>query len=217
MKLVGVTIGCGEKFSCMATLAAREWTRRTGCTGIVLGEVEQQRRGLSHPHRLKFDLFRCLDSSVDAVAFFDADMVFLQEFDPRELLGVSGFAAVRDLYHEPWIIDDADRARVRPENYFNSGFFLLHRDCSEILDLASVLTGYLRTPFKDQTHLNAAANLLRVTTSYLPGRFNTHVDPKHTASLNGVVGAHLHWIHHEPADRLARYYQDDVRRLFWRC
>ena len=216
MNLVGVTIGCGPKFAQMATLAAREWTRRTGTPGIVLGEVEQARRGLSHPHRLKFDLFHCLDSSVDAVAFFDADMVFLEEFDPCELIGPDGFAAVRDLHRETWIIDDAARARVAPFDYFNSGFFLLHRDRADVLALASTLTGYLQTPFRDQTHLNAAANLLRVPVRYLPGRYNAHVDPRHTATLDGIVGAHLHWIHHEPADRLIRYYQDDVRDLFWR-
>lgn len=215
MNLVGVTIGCGPKFSRMAALAAREWTRRTGRPGLVLDEVEQRRRGLSHPHRLKFDLFRLVDQSVDAVAFFDADMVFLEEFDPAGLIGADGFAAVRDLHDQTWIIDDAARARVRPMDYFNSGFFLVHRDRAELLDLAATLTGYLRTPFKDQTHLNAAANLLRVPVRYLPGAYNAHVDPRHTRTLDGIIGAHLHWVRHEPAERLARYYQDDVRELFW--
>ena len=215
MNLVGITIGCGEKFSRMAEFAAREWTRCTGRPGIVLDHIEQTRRGLSEPHRLKFDLFRLVDHRVDAVAFFDADMVFLEEFDPVALTGPDGFAAVRDLHDQTWIIDDAARARVRPQDYFNSGFFLIHRDRAEILDLAATLTGYLRTPFKDQTHLNAAANLLRVRTCYLPARFNTHVDPRHTATLDGVVGAHLHWIRHEPIDQLARYYTD-AREMFWR-
>lgn len=201
----------------MAELAAREWTRCTGRPGIVLGGVEQARRGLCEPHRLKFDLFRCLDQSVDAVAFFDADLVFLEPFEPVELLGPDGFAAVRDLHQETWIIDDAARARVQPLDYFNSGFFVIERRQEELLNLAAALTGYLRTPFRDQTHLNAAANLLRVKTRYLPPRFNSHVDPRHTATLDGIVGAHLHWIRHEPPARLERYYDaDDARGLFWR-
>ena len=216
MNLVGVTIRCGERFERMAQLAAREWTRCTGRPGIVLGDVERQRRGLSQPHRLKFDLFRCLDQGVDAVAFFDADLVFLNEFDPAALLGPDGFSAVRDLARETWIIDDAARARVRAEDYFNSGFFLIERRHEELLHLAATLTGYLRTPFQDQTHLNAAANLLRVKTRYLPERYNVHVDPKYTTTLNGVVGAHLHWLRHVPTVDLERYYSPQINDLFWR-
>ena len=216
MNLVGVTIGCGPRFHAMATLAAREFTRRTGRPAFVFDQVDQQRRGLSTPHRLKFDLFRLLDSTVDAVAFFDADMVFLEPFAPEELLGDDGFAAVRDLHREPWILADAARAGVPPQHYFNSGFFLLHRRQQRILDLAANLGAHLETPFRDQTHLNAAANLLGVATNFLPARFNAHVDREHTRSLEGIVGAHVHWLRDEPAETLERFYSDDVRSLFWR-
>ncbi len=217
MNIVGVTVGCGGRFERMAQLAAREWSRRTGCPAHVLGAEEMKGRGLRDPHRLKFDLFRFVDPRVDAVAFFDADMVFLESFDPTVLLlGSFGFAAVRDLHREPWIVEDAARARVRPEDYFNSGFFLIERRNAELLDLASVLTGYLRTPFKDQTHLNAAANLLRVRPSYLPDRYNFHVDPRHTASLAAITGAHIHWLRDVPEADLERYYSDEARDLFWR-
>ena len=216
MNLVGVTIGCGPRFAAMARLASREWTRRTGRPGYVLGAPEQERMGLSTPHRLKFDVFHLLDSSVDAVAFFDADMVFLEDFDPEELLGDDGFAAVRDLHREPWIVADAARAGVPPQHYFNSGFFLIERRRVDLLALAATLTAHLRTEFRDQTHLNAAANLLGVATHYLPGRFNTHVDREHTRSLDGVIGAHVHWLRDEPAESLERFYSDDLRELFWR-
>ena len=216
MNIVGVTIGCGPRFHAMAKLAAREFTRRTGRPAFVFDQVDQARMGCSAPHRLKFDLFRLLDSTVDAVAFFDADLVFLEVFDPAALLGDDGFAAVRDLHREPWILADAARAGVPPQHYFNSGFFLLHRRRRELLDLAATLTAHLDTPFKDQTALNAAANLLHLETNFLPGRFNAHVDREHTRSLDGIVGAHVHWLRDEPIETLERFYSDDVRSLFWR-
>ena len=216
MNVVGVTIGCGPRFNAMAKLAAREFTRRTGRRAFVFDQVDQERLGLTTPHRLKFELFRLLDSTVDAVAFFDADMVCLEDFDPATLLGDDGFAAVRDLSREPWILADAARAGVPPQHYFNSGFFVLHRRRLELLALAASLGPYLDTPFKDQTHLNAAANLLGVAVNYLPARFNTHVDRRHTRSLDGVVGAHVHWLRSEPVETLDRFYSDEVRSLFWR-
>jgi hypothetical protein len=52
--------------------------------------------------------------------------------------------------------------------------------------------------------------------NYLRGRFNCHVDREHTQSLDGVVGAHMHWLKSEPGDDLARFYGDEVREFFWR-
>ena len=47
---------------------------------------------------------------------------------------------------------------------------------------------------KPQATLNAAADRPGIAVNYLPGRFNSHVDREHTRSLDGIVGAHLHWI-----------------------
>ncbi len=215
MNLLGLTIGCGERFGRMAALAAREFTRRTGVAARVLGEAEQHAAGVARPHHLKFDLFR-FAGDVDAVVFFDADLVFLEPFDPASLVGRGAISAAADLADAPWIIDDAWRAGVRPDDYFNSGLLVVHREAAHVLDDARSLLGTLRTPFQDQTHLNAAVRRTGVNCWRLPPTFNVHVDREHTASLDGVIGAHVHWVKDAPAADLERYYGDGLRSLFWR-
>ena len=45
--------------------------------------------------------------------------------------------------------------------------------------------------------------------------FNSHVDRAHTRSLDGVIGAHVHWLRDEPAESLERFYSNDLRTVFW--
>ena len=215
VQMLGVTIGVGEKFERMAALAAREFTRRTGARAVVLGEREMAELRLAKPHLLKFELFR-LFPEAEAITYFDADVVFLEDFDPLALAGDDGFAAVRDLFHQSGIITDAARAGIRPQNYFNSGFFIITREREKILHAAKRLRQEIGSPFVDQGALNAAADRLGIAVSYLPGRFNSHVDRKHTRSLEGIVGAHLHWIKGEPVEQIERFYGDEVKTLFWR-
>lgn len=213
--MLGVTIGVGERFARMAGLAAREFTRRTGVRVAVLGEREMEAAGLETAHLLKLELFR-LFPKARAITYFDADMVFLEEFDPADLIGDDGFAAVRDLSRENWIVEDAARAGIRPQNYFNSGFFIIARERAEILATAKRLKSEIPSPFVDQSALNAAADRLGIAINYLTGRYNTHVDRAFTNSLEGVIGAHTHWVKSEPAEGLERFYGDEARTFFWR-
>lgn len=213
--MLGVTIGVGERFERMAMLAAREFTRRTGVRAVVLGTAEMEALGLESAHLLKFELFRFFPQA-EAITYFDADMIFLEDFNPAELLGDDGFAAVRDLYREPWIVEDAALLGIRPVDYFNSGLFIIARERAEILTEARRLKPELAAPFFDQSALNAAVDRLGIAVNYLTGRYNTHVDRVHTESLARVVGAHLHWLKSEPVEGMERYYAEAVREFFWR-
>ncbi len=205
--MIGVTIGSGKVFGKMAELAARNFTSCTGLPAHVIGKAEQLLLGLERPHDLKFELFNLFPGE-DAIAFFDADLIWLSDFEPREHFGDDGFAAVRDLFNTDWILCDSARAGVRPQNYFNSGFFLIDRTRASILDEAKRLktSGQITTPFKDQTFLNAAADRLGVAVQYLPQRFNFHIDRDQTKHLNKVIGAHFHWLKDEPD--FESYYDD---------
>ena len=212
MKIVGMTIGCGPVFHEMASHAAYSFIRHFGCECIVLDE---RTPGAERPHRLKFDLFKFAPYA-DAIVFFDADLVWLEMIEAEELVPQErGIAAVRDITSAEWILADAARAGVAPEAYFNSGLMIIRRDCRELLDCARDLSRYLDTPFQDQTAFNAAARLLRMPIAYLPGTYNFHVDREFTDTLEGVKGAHLHWIKDEPPARLAPYYHE-TRSLFWK-
>jgi hypothetical protein len=171
-RMLAVTIGVGEKFTPLAQMAAASCASRTGLPVAVLGEEAMRRHGLKKPHHLKFKLF---DEFPDAetILYFDSDIIFLRDFDPRPFVDSRDFICVRDIWDCDWVINDARQIGLAPRDYFNSGFFILNRTHHALmLRLAARLQGRFRVQFDDQTALNAARAWLDVPTRYLPREYN---------------------------------------------
>lgn len=168
--MLAVTIGVGS-YAEMARYAARAVQQNTGLSTFVIGDEQFARSGLAKPHYLKFRLFDLVDA--DQVLYFDADQVCLNPWNPRVFADPEMFVAVRDRLG-PVIRSDAEFARVRAEDYFNSGLFIMSRE--RHLPLLRGAEEMTRTNSKmhffDQTALNATRAALGLPLRLLDRRFN---------------------------------------------
>src|SRR5207253_2006653 len=107
-------------------LAAESVRRRTGLETRILGDEAFARHGVKVPHLLKFKLF---DEFPDAetILFFDADTIFLQEWNPRIYAGREELVAVGDRWDHGVVRKEARMIGLDPREYFNSGFFIINR------------------------------------------------------------------------------------------
>ena len=143
---LAVTIGVGPVWRRMAELAAESVRRRTGLETRVLGEEAMAQSHVSSPHFLKLRLFE-LFPEAEHILYFDADTIFLQQWDPRVFAGRGEFICVRDRADEENVRREAQLASLPSNMYFNSGFFIanrthhaamLHKAEHDILELATV-------------------------------------------------------------------------------
>jgi ADP-heptose:LPS heptosyltransferase len=166
---VAVTIGTGH-FAHMATLAAREVRAKTGLETIVLGDNEFAASGLAHPSLLKFRIFDLV--SADHLLYFDADMVCLEHWDPRQYFGDRSIVAVRERMLD-MIRREAFTWGVPAAEYFNAGMFIAsavhHR---QWMRLAESLYPAGGEALLDQSPLNAARHRLGIPVRLLDRRYN---------------------------------------------
>jgi len=211
--MIAVTIGVGEKYELLATLAADSCRQRTGLEVHILGPEAALRHGVQHPHHLKFRMFEEFPE-VENILYFDADTIFLKQFDPRAYANLPELVCVGDLWDRGWVIQDARRVGIPPKEYFNSGFFILNRTHHrKLLERAEALLKTLKSPFKDQTQLNAARVQLGIAAHWLPKEFNW-LDFHHLmkpADANNIVVGHMHGIAGRPVEQLRWFY------AFWSC
>jgi ADP-heptose:LPS heptosyltransferase len=166
---VAVTIGVGPCEQ-MAHLAARELRARTGLDTIVLNSEQFAAAGLELPTMLKFRLFDHVDA--DNVLYFDADMVCLDDWDPRPLFGLDAIVAVRDRMFAA-LRAEAKEWGVPPEDYFNAGLFIANRARHQAwLRHAESIRHQHPTSLGDQSPLNAARCRLGIPLALLDRRFN---------------------------------------------
>jgi hypothetical protein len=132
--MLAVTIGVGAGYVEMARLAAARVEALCGLPTRILGEVEMravlparllERYGPSASMFLKLHVFDLV--SDDDILYFDADLVFLRPWSPRDLAGSAAFIAVRDLWYLDFIRHEAALADVEPDAYFNTGLFIASR------------------------------------------------------------------------------------------
>lgn len=123
---LAVTIGVGPVWRVMAELAAESVRRRTGLETRILGEEAMARCRMSSPHFLKMRLFEEFPEA-EHILYFDADMIFLQQWDPRVFAGRGEFICVRDRADDGNVQGEAQLAELPEDMYFNSGLFLANR------------------------------------------------------------------------------------------
>lgn len=203
--MIAVTIGVGEKYGLLAALAADSCRKRTGLEVHILGPEAVQHHGLQKPHHLKFRLFKEFPEA-ETILYFDADTIFLKDFDPRAYANLPEFVCAHDLWDRGWVIQDARRVGIPPTDYFNSGFFILNRTHHQkMLETAECLLKTIKSPFKDQTVLNAARVQLAVPVRWLGKEFN-YLSFQDSKEPERVVVGHMHGMANRPAESIRRFY-----------
>jgi len=178
--MIGVTIGTGV-FAELAKLAAQSFTKHTGITCKIVGDKEFAESGLTFPHHLKYSLFEMYDD--DIIIYFDADLWWMAPWDVQEVVDrcAGSMGAVRDLLQASHIRKDVAQFHLEPDNYFNSGLLILHRDPHErmlrlacnVYDKIVASADYKGiSMFKDQTSINLAVQLGEYPVEYLDRRYN---------------------------------------------
>lgn len=207
-KMIAVTIGVGRKWKILAELAAKSCRENTGLETYILDEDAMVRYGFSTPHHLKYKLFHEFPDA-DSILYFDADVVFLQSFPAHAFLGRKEFVCVRDRYESSESVNhEARMLGLRPEEYFNSGFFIVHRAVHEIfLEKAQWLTGRRPSRFKDQSYLNGARHMLGSPILYLPRKYNMLAFDL-AADTSQIVIGHFHKIDERPIGKIRKYHAE---------
>ena len=206
-RMIAVTIGIGEKWELLARLAAESCRESTGLETFILGEEAMRRYGYTTPHHLKYKLFHEFPDA-DSILYFDADTIFLQPFEARAFIDRPVFPCVRDLYESEAVVrEEAGSLRLPPENYFNSGFFIVQRAFhATFLEKAQWLTGRQASMFKDQTFLNGARHMLGTPILYLPREYNMLGFDRARDTSRVVIG-HFHLIDQRPIGEIEDYHR----------
>lgn len=205
-RMIAVTIGVGATFRHLAELSAESCREQTGLPAFIMDDDAQRRHGVAKPHHLKFRLFEEFPDA-ETILYFDADTIFFRRFDPTAWRDRAEFVCTRDLWKEPWIIEDARTLGLAPEEYFNSGFFILNRSRhATLLALAESLIGQMPTGFHDQTFLNAARARLGIPALWLSSEFN-RLRIEQASDLEEVVVGHFRWIESKPLEMLRSYFE----------
>ena len=208
-RMIAVTIGVGATFGHLAELSAESCREQTGLPTFIMDDDAQRRHGVAEPHHLKFRLFEEFPDA-ETILYFDADTIFFRHFDAMVWRDRAEFIGTRDLWDKPWIIEDARRLGIAPEEYFNSGFFIVNRaHHATLLTLAESLIGQMPTGFHDQTFLNAARARLGVPALYLSSEVN-RLRIEQASDLEEVVVGHFRWIDSKPLEMLRPYFE------YWR-
>lgn len=199
--MIGVTVGVGpyEKTAFLAGARARDMT---GLNVSVFDEGMLQKAGIEDPHVACLAIFDLVDA--DCVMYFDADIVMLKPWNPRDWEDVPKFVAVRDQFIDSYG-GDAD---LPSEAYINAGLFIAQRRhhavlLAEAYDLWRHRGSDLR--IADQTALNSVLYAKSTPIELLPEEYNYlryHLrrPGRETAVLNahytphGQILAHAHLV-----------------------
>jgi len=203
---LAVTIGVGPVWRSMAELAAESVRRRTGLETRILDEEAMGKYQAKAPIYLKSRLFEEFPEA-EHILFFDADMVFCQEWDPREFAGRPELVCVRDRADYDVVQRDADLIGFRPEEYFNAGFFLANRTHHAVLfERSRWEQDRYGTGLHEQTDLNSARHLLGIPALFLPKAYN-HLDFDLLPDASHVVCGHFFALEKEPLPVIERTYR----------
>lgn len=173
--MIGVTIGVGGKWRELAELAAAAAQQWTGLNIVVLGDDELRHSGISRAVELKTAVFDYV--AEENILLFDADLLFVREWDPTIYADRQELICVRDFNFEPHILADALRLGIPARDYFNAGFIIANRTHhSRLFEHARRSLHEVRSPLYDQSALNAGRVRLGIPVQFLDRRYNTLSD-----------------------------------------
>jgi len=136
--MIGITIGVGEKYKFYAGKAAEAFTKYTGMPVLIMDDThidkyaeEMSKQVIRHSQEraayLKYNIFDAFPEE-NSFVYFDCDWMCLSKWDPLEFDNQKEFICVRDRIHYTEVIGQAKNLGMNPEDYFNSGFFIVNRE-----------------------------------------------------------------------------------------
>ncbi len=207
--MIAVTIGCGRRYSILADFAAARVRAMTGLETHIIGDDSLRRWGLSKPHQLKLRLFHEFPEA-ESILYFDADLLFLQRWNPNVFANSPEIICVSDLWNASWIRADAGRLGVPVRNYFNSGFFIVSaRHHASWLEGSYQQLGMLFTPFYDQSYLNHTRWHWGLPARFLPKHWN-FIGYENHPRPEEIVIAHLQHVKRLDLAKLPSYLESLV-------
>jgi|SRR5438105_3805724 len=172
--MVGVTIGVGEYYGRLASLAAQAMQEKTGIKTTVLTDKHFASSGLPAPHHLKLRMFDLVDA--ESIVYFDADMACLRPWKPQHFANSDAVVAVAESAR-PLHICTAQDWGIPVEKYFNAGLMILNRKYHQDWLRATERFVLTDTKFKeydplDQAALNITRHRLGLELELLDRRYN---------------------------------------------
>ena len=168
--MIAVTIGVGL-YESMAHYAAQAVSDMTGLDAVVLGTADYNKSGCALPHFLKLKLFDFIEE--ESILYFDADMVCLNQWNPRDYEHRNAVLCVAERRH-PAIVEACKLWDIPLDEYVNTGMLLLrrslHREWFEKTDHFIRSSPVL--PLFDQTPLNFLRHRLKIQYELLDRRYN---------------------------------------------
>lgn len=215
-KMVAVTIGVGAKWRKIAELAAESVRERTGLETRIMGDEAMTRYRLGTAHFLKFRLFEEFPDA-DDILYFDADTIFLQQWDPRVFAGHDELICVRDRDDDETVRKECKLIELPANMYFNSGFFIVNREHhARMLHKAEHDVPEYQTVFFDQTYLNRARRVLGIPALFLPKEYNYLGFDLNRSGGRAVIG-HFHLLDRRPEPEIEPYFRGWLARSAGRC
>ena len=203
---LAVTIGVGPVWHRLAELAAESVGLRTGLETRIMGEEAMRKYEAKAPIYLQSRLFEEFREA-EHILYFDADMVFCQEWDPREFAGRRELVCVQDRWDYDVVRRDAGFIGFRPEEYFNAGFFIASRTHHAVwLERSRWEQERYGTDLYEQTDLNSARHLLGIPALFLPKTYNW-LDFDLLPDASRVVCGHFFALENEPLPVIERTYR----------
>ena len=171
---IAVTIGIRGVYPYLAQRAAESCVWSTSLPTFIVARYALERfPSCVKGNRLKFHLFDLFPEAT-TILYFDADTLFLKQWDVSSYAATESFICVRDQENK-WSSADSEATGVPLSSYFNSGFFIASRKTHQpMFELANRLyQNNFPTTLIDQGYLNRARYDLAIPIELLPQQYNS--------------------------------------------
>jgi len=181
--MIGITIGVGEKYKFYAEKAAEAFSENTGMPVVIIGDdyldkyaEEMSKQVIYHSQEraayLKYNIFDAFPEE-NSFVYFDCDWTCVSKWDPLEFDNQKEFICVRDRIHYGEVRRQAKVLGMEPDNYFNSGFFIVNRENhKDIFDECRTRHSFINRKWADQCVFNQVLSERKFPMRFLSKRYN---------------------------------------------